>query len=106
MSTAEHLTAPNPQLAEFQRRTPSGMAHWSGSGPEGVTCRECLHWNNCGVQSGYYAKGGKRGGVLKPRRCRKYKSMMQGRQGDAVPHETAACKYFEKNATPPSIVWK
>lgn len=99
----DHLTTPNAELAEFQRKTPSGMAHWAGTGPDGATCLQCKHWNNCGDPAGYYSKTGMRGGMIKPRRCGKYKSMMQGRHGDAIPWDALACKYFDKNETPPPL---
>lgn len=95
-----HLTEPNPQLAEWQRKTPNGMAHWAGTGPEGKTCRECEHWQH---EKRYYAKRGLQRGTLKPARCRKYKTMMNGQTGGEIPHDARSCKYFAQALFVPPI---
>jgi len=58
-------------------RTPIGMAHWAGSGPEGLTCKECLHFEE-------KFKG----------RCLKVHALT-GQRGKPFPAASAACKYFE-----------
>lgn len=68
-----------------------GMAHFAGTAPGPFTCRECWFWRNLGKNPGRYS--GVRGGMLKPRSCDKYYALM-GTQGNAVPHDSAACKYF------------
>lgn len=82
-----HLTEPNPQLAAAQRKTPHGMAHWAGTGPQGATCRGCKHWGF----SGYLAATG----LLKDSHCDKYTRMMNGEAGGRLAHYQSACKYFE-----------
>lgn len=54
-----HLTEPDKQLAQWVKDTPAGMAHWSGTGPEFKTCRECVFFDH---QKSYYAKKGIGGG--------------------------------------------
>lgn len=98
-----NLTVINPALESARRSTYPGMAHFAGSGPAGVTCRQCRDWTGCGQESGYYAKKGKHGGVLKPRPCGTYRALMGGEIGPAVPHDARACKYFIETPTPPSL---
>lgn len=97
-----HLTQPNPDLGKLIAATPSGMAFWSGTGPAGTTCRECIFFDH---QKSYYAKKGINGGGLKPARCKKYKMLSQTNGGN-VPHETRACKYFERADVAPDVVQK
>lgn len=91
---ALHLTEPDQKIAEYRRSTVPGMAHWSGSGPTGKTCRECAFWTGCGLHSGYYAKGGKHRGRIKPRSCQKYRDLMQGNVGPSIEADTKSCRYF------------
>lgn len=100
------LTVLNPDLEDKRRRTWPGMAHWAGTGPTGKTCRMCNSWTGCGVESGYYANGGKHKGAVKPRPCEKYQELMAGETGPAIPHETQACKYFSENPLPPAPAFK
>lgn len=86
-TVSDHLTEPNIDLASKRKRTPPGMAFWAGTGPAGATCRGCEKWDSLG----YYADCG----LLKDSPCAKYRSMMNGTQGDKLPHFTPACKYFE-----------
>ncbi len=102
----DHLTVIDPALDSARSRTVPGMAHWAGSGPKGKTCRQCLFWDNCGADPGYYAKTGKHHGSIKPRSCRKYQQMMNNIEGPAVPHTAAACKYFSPNDVSPQIMGK
>lgn len=99
MDTIEHGTIPyNEKMAQYQRETVPGMAHWAGSGPDGKTCRECA---NC-LSSGYYAKRGMGGGNLKPIGCSKFAALLQTKP-IKFPHEKRACRFFEQSAAPPSI---
>ena len=41
----EHLTVANPSLQERIDATPTGMMHWSGTGPAGKTCFGCLNFD-------------------------------------------------------------
>lgn len=91
------------------RKTPPGMAHWAGSGPEGKTCRECLRYSD----EGRYAANAKKhpAGGLKPGRCLKFQEMRKAQReknikGDKFPHTTPACKYFEQHPNPPVAVEK
>ncbi len=89
MSKADHLTEPNPDLADMIRRTPSGMAHWAGTGPTGKTCGECAFLVSISV------------GVGNSTRCEKYTMMMRGKQGSKkIPKTTPACKYFDPQPKP------
>jgi hypothetical protein len=78
------------------------MAFWASTGPEGKTCRECRFFR----ADGYYAKGGKHRGALKPATCARYSQMMQGAMGNKFDGATFACKYFEENTTPPAAFAK
>jgi hypothetical protein len=97
------LTELNPGLEMKRRVTFPGMAHFARTGPHLKTCRECALWTGCGIEHGYYAKGGKNRGSLKPRPCVKYKELMLGEVGPGVPHDAPACKYFLEETQPPSI---
>jgi len=96
------LTEPNPEIERKRRATMPGMAHWSGGGPDGKTCRECVHWTGCGHDPGYYSDRAW-APTLKPRSCAKYRSMMRGDIGPAVPHHMPACRHFETNPEPPPV---
>lgn len=97
------LTILDPDFEAKRRRTQPGMAHFAGTGPQGSTCRECLFWTGCGVDSGYYAKNGKHSGGLKPRSCQKHRDLMRGDIGSPILHDTASCKYFSESVAPPPI---
>lgn len=102
-SIQDHLT-PGP-VDTLARASYPGMAHFAGTGPNISTCRECDFW---GVASGknpvryfdYYAKGGMHGGGIKPHPCRKFKSLTQ-QEGQKVPDNARACKYFEQAESVP-----
>lgn len=97
------LTVVDPQFEKARRATFVGMAGWATTGPPNTTCRLCQHWHGCGRETGRYASHGLRGGLLKPRPCGKYQQLMNGKVGPGVPHDTAACRFFEANPHPPSI---
>lgn len=101
-----HLTVTDPAMETKRQQTYPGMAHFARSGPEGRTCRQCQSWTGCGGETGYYAKKGMYGGMVKPRSCSTYRDLMQGEVGPGVPHTAMACKYFSKNETPPTITAK
>lgn len=100
------LTTIDARLDQARKNTKPGMAHWAGTGPDGMTCRHCDHWDGCGSDPGYYAENGKHKGSIKPRSCRKYQTMMSGKEGPAVEHTALACKYFELADAVPVIVKK
>ncbi len=99
----DHLTVTDPAFEMQRTRTWPGMAHFAGTGPKNKTCRECIYWSNCGADPGYYSRSGKHRGVIKPRSCAKYRTMMSNNIGPAVPHNALACKHFELDDTPPTI---
>jgi hypothetical protein len=78
-----------------QRATHKGMAHFAGTGPRGLTCRECIFWDHW---KGDYRK---KDGLIKPAPCKKYQQLRSGERGNDVPDDAAACKYFEFNQTAP-----
>ena len=91
-----HLTRPEGDaVADMQRRTKPGMAFWTGTGPQGASCRECVFWG--------LGRKFKRDtwGELRPRVCLKYSALMRGAKGPGVPHHMDACKYFEERSAPP-----
>lgn len=105
ISSQQHLSVTNAPLDQMRRQTALGMAHFAGTGPELKTCRECSHWTGCGRGDGYYSKNGKHGGLLKPRSCDKYETLMQS-VGEPVPPTTRACKYFDEVPAAPAIAQK
>lgn len=96
-----HLTVPNPKLQAQIAASHAGMAHFAATGPQGATCRECKFWNH--TKHDYHAKGGKHRGAIKDVPCNKYRSLMGGRVGAKVPASAQACKYFDRNETPPLL---
>ena len=91
------------------RITPRGMAHWSGTGPEGKTCRECAHYTN----EGRYTSSNKRHatGQLKPGLCRETMRMQKAQEmtkrstkPPKFPWHMSACKRFEQHPNPPVAV--
>lgn len=102
MTSTLPLTSPSGIAFEQQvRNTHPGMAHFAGTGPAGLTCRQCTHW--CIGALDWYAAGGKHGGSVKPMRCRAFTKFTMGQEGAKVPHDAAACKHFAPNDNPPSI---
>jgi len=90
-----HLTrAPFDRMASD---TYPGQAHWGGSGPKHMTCRQCEHWAH---DNNYYPKRGQHGGLLKPAPCRKFKALTHT-TGDKVPDDAAACRHFSQAAVVP-----
>lgn len=98
-----HLTVTDAEFETQRRRTWPGMAHFAGTGPKQTTCRECLRWGVPGDDPGYYARTGKHHGEVKPRPCSKYRELMNGSIGPAVPPTAGSCKYFELNREPPKL---
>jgi hypothetical protein len=95
LSSSAHLTKGFSNEDQI-RRTFAGMAHFAGTGPAGKTCRECVFWN--WSREGYYGQK-KFGGTLKPQRCLRYSQLSNGRQGETIPSNAQACKYFEPAPT-------
>jgi hypothetical protein len=74
----------NPNLVG-QRRAVAGMASFSGEGPFGAYCVDCVHVN------GKSRRGGRNGPMG---RCLKYSALMRGAVGPAFNLSEQACKYF------------
>ena len=95
-----HLTQPDPALGALERLTPDGMAHWSGTGPPGTTCRQCVYW-----LGETYARA--KPHELTPARCDLYIRLMrvalmtEAAPDFRIPHYTASCKHFDTSAFPP-----
>lgn len=86
-------------------KTPEGMAHWSGTGPKGTTCRECEFWTG-GEERYASAKSGSHAATeLKPGQCAKYKQLV-GKCVGMIPHRTASCKHFNAVDIAPAITEK
>jgi hypothetical protein len=102
---APNLTITDADFEKRRRSTFAGMASWATGGSAGTTCRECIHWNDCERENGNgrYSSHGRRGGLLKPRACDKYRSLMNGKVGPAVPPDTPSCRFFQAAANPPAI---
>jgi hypothetical protein len=75
--TITYLIAPDPALKRLAEATPSGMAHWSGTGPPGTVCGQCS----------FYGYG------VHPNSCyRYYEGVLE--HGAALPAETPSCQRF------------
>jgi hypothetical protein len=70
--------ASNPALKRLTQTTPSGMAHWSGTGPPGTVCGQCSFY-------GY--------GMQHPNSCYRY-FVEASEHGAALPAETPSCQHF------------
>lgn len=100
--------AHDPKTAALIEASRPGMAHFAGTGPEGRTCRECIHWSRKwkdidhdeSIKSGDFKRDF---GVLKPRRCRKFWRMTNHQRGKGLPHGTASCRHFDENPDPPPV---
>jgi hypothetical protein len=60
----------------------SGMAHFSGTGPNGTKCAACKKFSASEVRNG-------------KSRCKKY-SELTGRVGSLIRGDNSSCRYFEK----------
>jgi hypothetical protein len=93
----DHLTKPQGDVqAAREMATHRGQAHWALTGPEGTTCRECAFWSMPSPPEGprwpRYKRDGE--GNLKRRRCRKFRTIAYGREGEGIPHYAYSCKFF------------
>lgn len=75
-----------------------GQAHIAGTGPAGATCRECVHYGDDQAQWPDFYEGGKSGGALKQGRCL---YPITGKAARKFPHTARACRFFERNDSPP-----
>lgn len=72
-------------------KTHAGQAHFAGTGPDGKSCRQCVHW----AFAGHYAIRSHHGGALKPAPCGQFKRMMNA-AGAPVPAKAKACRFFSE----------
>ena len=77
-------------LSRQIRKTHVGMAHFTGSGPAGARCRQCMFWRDAELAARPEMMREK----LKPATCRKF-THLTNKQGQKVPAAASACKYFE-----------
>ncbi len=73
-----YQTPPTPAFRRMVEATPSGMPHWSGTGPPGTVCGQCSFY-------GY--------GTQYPNSCYRYYEM-RVEHGAAFSAETPSCQYF------------
>lgn len=80
-----------------QHATHAGQMYLAGTGPAGMTCRQCIHWLS-GLD--YDAHG-----QLKAAPCalakKHFKSNKRNTKAPDVPQSAASCKYFEFNNNAP-----
>lgn len=97
-----HLTEPRGEsFTSMLQRTHPGMAHFAGTGPAGLTCRQCVFWSVGALD--WHSAGGKHGGALKARGCRAYTKFTMGKTGQKVPHDAHVCKHYEASTDAPTI---
>ena len=79
--------------------TKPGQAHLAGTGPEGMSCRQCVHW-------GSKRKDGLPGPQVYRAQCGKYIDLTKVKTAPAVPRDAAACRHFEPNgAVASKSIW-
>lgn len=80
------------EFARLAVKTYVGMAHLAGSGPAGMTCRECAFWKHRGTwaKADFVSQG-----EPHPAVCQRYKAFTFKRRGYAVPHDALACRHLE-----------
>jgi hypothetical protein len=76
--TFTYLTPPDPAFKRMVEATPSGMPHWSGTGPPGTVCGQCSFY-------GYW--------MQYPNSCYRYFLMMK-HHGNPLPISTPSCQHF------------
>ena len=74
-----YLFPADPAFKRLVAATPSGMAHWSGTGPPGTVCEQCSFY-------GY--------GMQHRNSCFRYHEM-RSEHGAALPPETPSCQHFQ-----------
>lgn len=96
MGEDDHLTKPhNERINRLMSQTVPGMAHWSGTGPEGTRCLTCRNAKFFGwVGHGEFA-------ALKPIRCLKYAEVMLTKSGPKFPADKASCRFYQEGGEPP-----
>lgn len=88
----------DPVQATLVAATYPGQAHFGGTGPAGMTCRQCEFWmkrNKWGRPLGF---GLDSEPVAAP--CNKARNLLHGKLTPGVPHNASACKFFSEATTP------
>ncbi|MCK1671064.1 hypothetical protein [Bradyrhizobium sp. 150] len=89
------ISAKLTMTSQEQRLSHKGMAHFAGTGPNGRTCRECIHWDHF---NGSYRKTD---GRISKAPCKMFTELTRGTKGMPVPDDAMACRYFEFNSSAP-----
>lgn len=84
-SIRDYYTVIDSDLHKKEIETPSGMAHWAGTGPEGAKCGDCIEYRYDIVDN--------KGRNTKRNSCFLYYRKM-GKHGSILPPQQSACKYF------------
>lgn len=109
---SEHLTA--KEVHQPIADTYLGQAHIAGTGPEGMTCRECRFWHVWQTRKlasgqtvtvpsdpGYFGKKHeKKPNEIKKARCNR---PILNKANRLIPHCAKACRLFEPADNPPSV---
>lgn len=102
------LYSPHRTMKDSMRpinSTHLGQAHIAGTGPEGRTCRECIKWHLITYEGkrGPYRRDRNGDGMmeLQPQKCR---HRILNKTERRVPHDAAACRFFEENSDAPIAV--
>ena len=82
---SQHLT-PGPSEDNIRASFP-GMAHFAGTGPVGIRCRDCAFWK-------LPARPTSKSNEHRP--CAKYTQLMNGKTGKNVPGGAFSCRHYEK----------
>ena len=85
-------------------QTYRGQAHIAGTGPDGITCRECLFFGKdkaLDFEHFGHRKDCLNPGGLKEANCHK---PWAGVHQQLFPHTALACSFFEQNNEPPLAV--
>ena len=79
------------ESAQHEQTVP-GMAHFAGTGPAGMACFQCHHWNSGDLLT----TGRLANGWLKAHPCGLFKKLTE-LDGPAVSPSASACRHFEKS---------
>jgi len=85
MTVLKDLGLTGAPADQFARQSYPGMAHFAGTGPDGMTCNRCQHYDYDPI---------KHSGKME-RPCKRYQQLT-GKLGKAVPALASACRHFEQ----------
>lgn len=77
------------QADDQYRVTAPGQAHFAGTGPSGMNCRQCRHWGS--------RMKDLPGPQVQRAQCGKYIELTKDAKGPPVPARALACQHFEPN---------